>query len=113
MPVRDEPGIVSVAAALAGDRPVLVVDDGSHDRTIEVARAHGVEHVVKLPQNRGLAAAFQAGLDAALKLGADVIVNTDGDNQYNAAGIPDLTGPILAKEAQIVVGSRSISSIEG
>src|SRR5687768_9223392 len=63
----------------------LIIDDGSRDRTVEVARAHGVDHVVRLTNNKGLAYAFQAGLDASLKLGADVIVNTDGDNQYNAA----------------------------
>ncbi len=66
----------------------LMIDDGSTDRTIEVARAHGVEHIIKLTNNKGLATAFQAGLDASLKLGADVIVNTDADNQYAAADIP-------------------------
>lgn len=90
----------------------LIIDDGSSDRTVEVAREHGVDHVVQMAHNQGLAAAFMAGIEACLAHGADVIVNTDGDNQYNAAGIPDLTAPILAKEAQIVVGSRSISSIE-
>jgi glycosyltransferase involved in cell wall biosynthesis len=60
----------------------LVIDDGSTDSTVEVARGHGVDHIVRLTNNRGLAAAFQAGLDASLKLGADVIVNTDADNQY-------------------------------
>ena len=74
----------------------LVIDDGSTDRTVEVARAHGVEHVVRLTNNKGLAAAFQAGLDACLKLGADLIVNTDADNQYNAADIPKLVAPVLA-----------------
>jgi glycosyltransferase involved in cell wall biosynthesis len=66
----------------------LVVDDGSVDRTVEVARHLGVDHVVRLTTNKGLATAFQAGLDAALKLGADVIVNTDADNQYSARDIP-------------------------
>src|SRR4030095_14126188 len=65
----------------------LVIDDGSTDSTVEVARGHGVDHIVRLNNNRGLAAAFQAGLDASLKLGADVIVNTDADNQYRAADI--------------------------
>ena len=65
-----------------------MIDDGSTDRTIEVARAHGVDHIVRLTNNKGLAQGFQAGLDASLKLGADVIVNTDADNQYNAADIP-------------------------
>lgn len=90
----------------------LIIDDGSSDRTVEVARERGVDHIVQMPHNQGLAAAFMTGIEACLAAGADVIVNTDGDNQYNAAGIPDLTAPILAKEAQIVVGSRSISSIE-
>ena len=66
----------------------LVIDDGSTDRTIEVARENGVDHIVRLTNNKGLAAGFQAGLDAALKLGADVIVNTDADNQYSAGDIP-------------------------
>src|SRR3954465_10854551 len=65
----------------------LVIDDGSTDRTVEVGRAHGVNHIVRLTNNKGLASGFQAGLDAALKLGADVVVNTDADNQYNAADI--------------------------
>ena len=90
----------------------LIIDDGSSDRTIEVARAHGVDHVVKLPQNRGLAAAFQAGLDAALKLGADVIVNTDADNQYDAAAIPLLVAPIVQGRADLVVGDRNVRSID-
>ncbi|MFV0257675.1 MAG: glycosyltransferase family 2 protein [Acidimicrobiales bacterium] len=86
----------------------LVVDDGSTDRTAEVARAHGVDHVVRLPRNRGLANAFQAGLDACLKLGADVVVNTDADNQYAAADIPSLVEPIVAGAADIVVGCRDV-----
>ncbi|MFW2382941.1 MAG: glycosyltransferase family 2 protein [Acidimicrobiales bacterium] len=90
----------------------LIIDDGSTDRTVQVARAAGVHHVVKLPQNRGLATAFQAGLDACLKLGADVIVNTDADNQYQADDIPLLTGPVLAGEADIVVGSRDVRNHE-
>jgi glycosyltransferase involved in cell wall biosynthesis len=90
----------------------LVIDDGSTDRTIEVARAHGVDHVVRLTNNKGLALAFQAGLDASLKLGADVIVNTDADNQYNAADIPKLLAPILEGRADLVVGDREVQSIE-
>ena len=89
----------------------LVIDDGSSDRTIEVARAHGVEHVVKLTNNKGLAAGFQAGLDAALKLGADVIVNTDADNQYDGRDIPKLVAPIVAGEADMVVGDRQVEQI--
>src|SRR5207248_4666838 len=90
----------------------LVVDDGSRDRTLEVARAHGVDHVVRLTNNKGLATAFQAGLDASLKLGADVIVNTDADNQYRATDIPRLVGPILAGDADLVVGVRRIEDID-
>jgi glycosyltransferase involved in cell wall biosynthesis len=90
----------------------LVIDDGSTDRTVDIARKHGVEHIVRLPNNKGLAAAFQAGLDAALKLGADVIVNTDGDNQYRAADIPKLVAPILAGRADMVVGDRQVAHVE-
>jgi glycosyltransferase involved in cell wall biosynthesis len=91
---------------------LLVVDDGSTDRTVEVARTHGVEHIVRLTNNKGLAAGFQAGLDACLKLGADIVVNTDADNQYNGADIPKLVRPILEGEADIVVGDRRVDSIE-
>jgi len=91
---------------------VLIVDDGSTDRTIEVAREQGVEHVVRLTNNKGLAAGFQAGLDACLKLGADVVVNTDADNQYRGADIAKLLGPILAGQADMVVGDRQVSQIE-
>jgi len=90
----------------------LVIDDGSTDRTIDVAREHGVDHIVRLTNNKGLAAGFQAGLDACLKLGADVIVNTDADNQYDAAAIPRLVAPILAGTADMVVGDREVESIE-
>jgi glycosyltransferase involved in cell wall biosynthesis len=90
----------------------LIIDDGSTDRTIDVARAHGVDHVVRLTNNKGLAAAFQAGVDASLKLGADVIVNTDADNQYEARDIPKLVEPILRGQADLVVGDRVIDSVE-
>jgi glycosyltransferase involved in cell wall biosynthesis len=90
----------------------LVVDDGSTDATAEVARRHGADHIVRLTTNRGLAAAFQAGIDAALKLGADVIVNTDADNQYRAEDIPRLVEPILAGRADMVVGDRRVQTIE-
>jgi glycosyltransferase involved in cell wall biosynthesis len=90
----------------------LVIDDGSTDRTIEVARENGVDHIVRLTNNKGLAAGFQAGLDACLKLGADVIVNTDADNQYDASAIPRLVAPILAGTADMVVGDREVDSIE-
>jgi glycosyltransferase involved in cell wall biosynthesis len=90
----------------------LVIDDGSTDRTVEVARAHGVDHIVRLTNNKGLAQGFQAGLDASLKLGADVIVNTDADNQYSAADIPKLVAPILRGEADLVIGDREVRRIE-
>ena len=90
----------------------LVVDDGSSDRTIEVARAGGVQHIVRLTNNKGLAAAFQAGLDASLKLGADVIVNTDADNQYDGRDIPKLVAPILAGDADMVIGDRETDHVE-
>jgi glycosyltransferase involved in cell wall biosynthesis len=86
----------------------LVVDDGSTAGTAGVARDLGVDHVVRFPQNKGLAVAFQAGLDAALKLGADVIVNTDADNQYDARDIELLVGPVLAGRADIVIGDRRV-----
>jgi glycosyltransferase involved in cell wall biosynthesis len=90
----------------------LVIDDGSTDRTVEVARENGVHHIVRLTNNRGLAAAFQAGLDASLKLGADIIVNTDADNQYFGGDIPKLVEPILAGEADMVIGDRETDQIE-
>src|ERR687895_788570 len=90
----------------------LVIDDGSTDDTVEVARAHGVDHVVRLTNNKGLAAAFQAGLDACLKLGADIIVNTDADNQYYGGDIPKLVEPILAGRADMVIGDRETDSLE-
>lgn len=90
----------------------LVIDDGSTDRTSAVARDLGVDHIVRFNSNKGLAVAFQAGLDAALKLGADVIVNTDADGQYRADDIPKLVAPILAHEADIVVGDRNVRGHE-
>ncbi len=89
----------------------LVIDDGSTDRTIEVAIEHGVDHIVRLTNNKGLAAGFQAGLDACLKLGADVIVNTDADNQYFGGDIPKLVAPIVEGRADMVVGDRQVETI--
>lgn len=86
----------------------LIIDDGSTDNTAEVARRNGVHHVVRHPVNRGLAVGFMSGLEACLRLGADVIVNTDADNQYCGADIPKLTAPVLAHEADIVIGARPI-----
>lgn len=88
----------------------LIVDDGSSDRTVEVAQAIGVHHVVRHRHNRGLAAAFQTGIEAALAAGADIIVNTDGDNQYAGADIGKLVAPILAGQADIVVGDRGVAA---
>ena len=95
-----------------GEVEWLVIDDGSTDRTVEVAREHGVHHIVRLTNNRGLAAAFQAGLDASLKLGADIIVNTDADNQYYGGDIPKLVAPILAGQADMVIGDRETDQID-
>ncbi len=90
----------------------MIIDDGSTDTTVTVALEHGVDHVVRLPQNKGLATAFQTGLDAALKLGADVIVNTDADNQYSAADIPTLVAPIVRGSADLVIGDRGVATVE-
>ena len=90
----------------------LVIDDGSTDATIAVAREHGVDHIVRLTNNKGLAAGFQAGIDAALKLGADVIVNTDADNQYYGADIAKLVAPIVAGRADMVIGDREVRAID-
>ncbi|WAK02058.1 glycosyltransferase family 2 protein [Methylobacter sp. YRD-M1] len=90
----------------------LIIDDGSQDDTVKVARECGVDHVVRHTRNQGLARGFMTGLDACLRLGADVIVNTDADNQYNADDIPALVAPILEHRADIVVGARPIETIE-
>jgi glycosyltransferase involved in cell wall biosynthesis len=90
----------------------LVINDGSTDDTAAVARGCGVDHVISLTKNQGLARTFLAGLDACVALGADVIVNTDADNQYRAADIPLLTAPILAGKADIVIGTRPIDTID-
>jgi glycosyltransferase involved in cell wall biosynthesis len=90
---------------------VLVIDDGSSDGTSERAAELGVHHVLRFPQNRGLARAFTAGIDAGLKLGADIIVNTDADNQYRGSDIPLLIAPILAGRAELVIGDRQTDQI--
>ena len=89
---------------------LLVIDDGSTDRTVDVARRYGVHHVVSLSSNKGLARAFMAGLEYGLKIGADIIVNTDADNQYQAEDIQLLINPILEKKAEIVIGERPIQT---
>ncbi len=89
----------------------LIVDDGSSDRTVDVARQCGVDHVLRLKHHMGLATAFQAGIDACLDLGADIIVNTDGDNQYPSSAIPALVEPVLAGQADLVIGDRQTQTI--
>ncbi len=91
---------------------ILVIDDGSTDRTVEVARELGVDHIVRNKINMGLARTFRKGLDACLHLGADIIVNTDGDNQYAGADIPKLIQPILEGRAEMVIGDRQTSKIK-
>ena len=90
----------------------LIIDDGSHDNTAEVAKKWGVHYVVRFRRNKGLAKGFMAGLDACLKNGADIIVNTDADNQYCGADIETLVRPILDKKAHIVIGERPIDDTE-
>ena len=91
---------------------LLIIDDGSTDRTVAVARELGVDHIVSHRRNRGLALTFMTGIEACLQLGADIIVNTDGDNQYCGADIPMLIRPILDKEADIVIGDRQTDTID-
>jgi glycosyltransferase involved in cell wall biosynthesis len=101
---RDLPGIDTVEW--------LIIDDGSSDRTVDVAEQCGVDHIVRLPSHQGLARGFMAGIDACLAHGADIIVNTDADNQYCADDIGKLVEPILWREAEIVIGARPIHEIE-
>jgi len=100
---RQVPGIDQVE--------ILVIDDGSSDRTSEVARECGADHVICFAQNRGLGQAFKAGFDAALRLGADIIINTDGDNQYYGGDIDKLVEPILKDQADLVIGDRQTAAI--
>ncbi len=90
----------------------LIINDGSLDRTVEVAKEHGVDHIVNFEHNQGLAKAFMAGIEASLKAGADIIVNTDADNQYCAEEIPKLIKPILLGQAEMVIGARPIRKIK-
>jgi glycosyltransferase involved in cell wall biosynthesis len=90
----------------------MIIDDGSTDKTIAVAKQLGVDHIIRHKSNKGLAMSFSDGIHACLRLGADIIVNTDGDNQYNQADIPKLIKPILKGEADIVVGNRQTSTIK-
>ena len=101
---RSIPGIETIE--------ILVIEDGSTDRTAEAARANGAHHIIRLTSHRGLAAAFAEGLNAALQQGADIIVNTDADNQYSGADIAHLVQPILQQKADIVVGCRDIEHLE-
>jgi len=89
----------------------LIIDDGSRDNTAEVARANGVHHVVQFERNRGLAAAFRAGIEESLRQGADIIVNTDADNQYQASDIATIVKPIVDRQAELVVGDRGVGEL--
>lgn len=91
---------------------IVIIDDGSTDRTVEIAKLHGVKHIVSLSPNKGLAKAFIAGLEKSLEIGADIIVNTDADNQYNSDFIPALIQPIIKKHADIVIGTRPVEKIK-
>lgn len=91
---------------------ILIIDDGSVDNTVEVARQYGVHHIVKHPSNQGLATAFQSGLTACIQLGADIIVNTDADNQYPGHYIPELVQPVLDNQADLVIGDRQTHAIK-
>lgn len=91
----------------------LIIDDGSEDKTVEVAKKYGVDHIISHPKNFGLARAFMTGIQASLELGADIIVNTDADNQYKSECILDLIQPILANKSEFVIGARPINEIEG
>lgn len=91
---------------------ILIIDDGCTDRTVEIAREHGVDHILSFPANRGLGHAFAAGFDFCLRHGADIIVNTDGDNQYHGGDIPKLVKPIVEGRAHMVIGDREPDKIK-
>lgn len=101
---RSIPGISEIC--------ILIIDDGCTDDTIRIALKHGADHIVKHTSNKGLAAAYQTGIDTALKLGADIIVNTDGDHQYPGGEIPRLIEPILQGKADVVIGDRQVQQLE-
>jgi glycosyltransferase involved in cell wall biosynthesis len=105
--IREIPRVIAGVSRVE----VLVLDDGSRDATVDVARAAGADYVISNGLNRGLAFTFQRAINEALARGADVIVNTDADNHYDQTRIPDLIGPILAHEADIVVGSRVLERL--
>ncbi|MEM9709536.1 MAG: glycosyltransferase family 2 protein [Pseudomonadota bacterium] len=111
--LNEETTLPDVIAAIPRKIPgiraveVLVIDDGSIDRTLEVARTAGADHVIGNKVNRGLAASFQSGIERSVELGADIVVNTDGDHQYDGSSIPDLIAPIVAGAADIVIGDRN------
>lgn len=115
---NEEESISACLAALPREIPGidvvewLIIDDGCNDRTVEIASSLSIDHVVRLPRNMGLARAFMAGIEACLARGADIIVNTDADNQYSADDIPKLILPILEGKADIVIGSRPIDDIQ-
>ena len=90
---------------------ILVINDGSTDNTSEVAQKNGVNHIISLPKRKGLAKVFAIGLDACLKRGADIIVNTDADNQYAGRDVATLVGPLLRHEADIVIGDRNVRTL--
>jgi glycosyltransferase involved in cell wall biosynthesis len=110
---NEEANLADTLAALPHHVPgfdvveTLIIDDGSTDATADVARRAGATYLLRFPVNLGLARAFSAGLDAALKLGADVIVNTDADNQYRGSDVAQLVRPIVAGEAEMVIGDRA------
>jgi glycosyltransferase involved in cell wall biosynthesis len=116
--LNEEATIASVVRGIPRSIPgidcveVLVINDGSSDRTVECAQQAGADHILSLPYNRGLAFGFQAGLDACLRQDADIIVNTDGDNQYPGEQIPQLIAPILQHQADIVIGNRQVDQVQ-